>query len=336
MTQIQKVEWPTLAMLAACYGIWLGAGLWLYPVAPWGALAIMAVMAGFHTSLQHEALHGHPTRNADLNELLVALPLAVAYPYRRFKALHLRHHRDESLTDPYDDPESWYVAEGDHGRLSAPMRWLLAINNTFLGRLVIGPPLMVFGFLRDEARNLVAGSRGVRRAWVHHGLGLGVLFAIVWGVMGIHPLVYVGVVAWGGMSLIAIRTYCEHRWQETPDGRTVIVENSRILSWLFLNNNLHLVHHKLPRAPWYALPRLYRERRAQWIAANRAYVYRSYWDIVRAHALSPKDPVIHPALRRATRATDRPASVAGGFQPAGRAPSAGPAEALPVAARPEH
>lgn len=324
-------------MLAACYGAWLAAGFWLFPTAPLAALAIMAVMAGFHTSLQHEALHGHPTRSANINELLVFLPLAVAFPFRRFKAIHLRHHRDESLTDPYDDPESWYVAEGDHARLGAHLRWLLAVNNTFIGRLVIGPPLMVFGFLRDDARNFAAGNPGVRRAWAHHALGLASLFAIVWGAMGIHPLIYIGVVAWGGMSLIAVRTYCEHRWEEAPDGRTVIVENSRILSWLFLNNNLHLVHHKCPSVPWYELPQLYRRRRAEWLAANGAYVYRSYWDIFRAHAFASKEPVVHPALRRARPEpiSPEPAAAAGIFQPAGNAPSHRPAETLPVAAKPD-
>lgn len=333
----KTIEWPTFAMLAACHGVWLSAGLWLFPVAPVAALIVMAVMAGFHTSLQHEALHGHPTRNAHLNELLVSLPLAVAFPYRRFKALHLRHHRDESLTDPYDDPESWYVAEGDHRRLSAPMRRLLAVNNTFLGRLVVGPPLMVFGFLRDDMRRIVADDPGVRRAWAHHAAGLAVLLAIVWGAMGVPAPLYVGVVAWGGMALIAIRTYCEHRWEQTPDGRTVIVEDSRILSWLFLNNNLHLVHHKCPRAPWYALPRLYRERRNEWIAANGGYVYRSYWDIFRAHALAAREPVVHPALRRvrAEALAPVPVPATGAFRPAGGAPSAGPAETLPVAAGPE-
>ncbi|MBR7508578.1 fatty acid desaturase, partial [Mycobacterium tuberculosis] len=68
-------------------------------------------------SLQHEALHGHPTRSGWLNELLVSLPLGLFYPYRRYKHLHLKHHADERLTDPYDDPESYYRALGDWDKL---------------------------------------------------------------------------------------------------------------------------------------------------------------------------------------------------------------------------
>lgn len=334
--RIRQIEWPTVAMLVLCYGLWAVAGLVVWPIAPWVAIVIMAVMAGFHTSLQHEALHGHPTKNAAINEALVSLPLAVAFPYRRFKTIHLRHHCDESLTDPYDDPESWYLAEGDHAALSAPMRWLLAINNTFIGRLIIGPPLMVFGFLRDDARRLIADEQGVRRAWASHMVGLAILFVLVWGVMGIHPLLYILLIAYPGMSLIAIRTYCEHRWEQSPDGRTIIVEDSRILSWLFLNNNLHFVHHKLPRAPWYELPQLYRQKRNAWLAGNKTYVYRNYWDIFRAHALTAKEPVAHPALHRTGhRPKTARAGAAGAYGPASVAHRTGPGDSHAIPARPE-
>ena len=54
-----------------------------------------------------------------LNELLVGLPIGLVYPFRRFRALHLRHHADESLTDPFDDPESYYRAFWQHEDLPA-------------------------------------------------------------------------------------------------------------------------------------------------------------------------------------------------------------------------
>jgi hypothetical protein len=54
-------------------------------------------------------LHGHPTRSAALNEALVFPALGLFVPYRSFRDTHLRHHNDANLTDPYDDPESWYL-----------------------------------------------------------------------------------------------------------------------------------------------------------------------------------------------------------------------------------
>ena len=99
--------------------------------------------------------------------------------------------------------------------------------------------------------------------------------------------------AYLGLSLLAIRSFCEHQWAEAPDGRTVIVERS-LLAFLFLNNNIHLVHHKHPGLPWYALPAAYRARRAEWQALNDGYVFRSYGAVMRDFGLRPKEPVAHP------------------------------------------
>ena len=46
----------------------------------------MPFTVALHSSLQHEALHGHPTRHAPVNEALVFLPLGLFYPFRRFKS----------------------------------------------------------------------------------------------------------------------------------------------------------------------------------------------------------------------------------------------------------
>ncbi|MCB0059239.1 MAG: fatty acid desaturase, partial [Caldilineaceae bacterium] len=296
MRFLKDLEWPTVAMLAACYGLWLVSGLALYPDLPGLALVIMAVAAGLHSSLQHEALHGHPTRSAAINEFLVSLPLGLFYPYRRFKQMHLAHHNDERLTDPFDDPESWYRSAVTWRRLGAPLRLLLTVNNTLAGRLILGPGLMVVAFYAGEIGRLRRGDLGVRRAWLNHLAGLAVLWAIVVGVMGIPPLAYAAV-AYASLSIIAIRTYCEHRWESDPDGRTVIIENGGVLGLLFLNNNLHLVHHKRPRAAWYELPALYRADRAGWLRRNGGYVFDGYWQIFRAFAFTAKEPVVHPAWR---------------------------------------
>ncbi|MFN3952832.1 MAG: fatty acid desaturase [Pararhodobacter sp.] len=290
-----RLEWPTLALIAGCYGIWAWAGWWLWPIAPAPALVLMMLAAALHSSLVHECLHGHPTRHRRINEALVAIALSMIYPYRRYRATHLAHHHDERLTDPFDDPESYYKARWRHAAMPHWLRAILRANNTMLGRIVLGPVLGAAGFLTGEARLLRAGARGVRLAWGVHALGLVPLLAALWS-MGIPLWLYILAVVWPALSLISIRTYAEHRWHETPEGRTIIVERSP-LAWLFLNNNLHIVHHKLPNAPWYALPRLYSEKRDHWQALNGGYVYHSYWQLFRAHALRAKEPVVHPALR---------------------------------------
>ncbi len=289
-----RPEWPTIALIVSCYGLWAAAGFWLWPHWPLAALAVMAVMAALHSSLTHECLHGHPTRSRRLNEALVTIPLSLIYPYRRYKALHLAHHNDERLTDPFEDPESYYRARWQLARAPGWFRALLGANNTLIGRMVLGPLLGAAGFLVAEARLLGQGAPGVRLGWALHLAGLAPVLAALWA-FGIPLWVYLLAVVWPSLSLIAIRTFAEHRWHETPDGRTIVVERSP-LAWLFLNNNLHIVHHRHPAAPWYALPRLYAERPEYWHDLNGGYVYRNYWQLFRAHALRMKEPVAHPAL----------------------------------------
>lgn len=292
-----SVEWPTVLLIAVCHASWAGAGFFLWPAYPVLALAVMVLAVAMHSSLMHEATHGHPTRKAWLNELLVALPIGVTWPYRRFRTLHLKHHADEHLTDPFDDPESYYRALWQHEQLPAIMKFLLRVNNTMVGRFLIGPWLSNIGFLLADFRLAVRGDAAVRRAWLHHAAGLVLVVPLV--VLGFRmPFwLYILVPVWLGQSLIAIRTFAEHQWSEHPEGRTIIVERSPF-ALLFLNNNLHFVHHKNPTVAWYRLPELFRSRREEWLRLNNDYVFPGYFALFRRFALTAKEPVVHPFLRR--------------------------------------
>ncbi len=294
----RAVEWPTMALVGFCYLAWIGLGFVLYSSIPLIALVLMAFAVALHSSLQHEVLHGHPTRHALVNEALVFLPLGVFYPFRRFKVLHLTHHNDERLTDPYDDPESYYRSVMDWERLPHWLKRVLEVNNTMLGRFFLGPVLMSGGFAWSEIQRMRKGERRVVVAWLLHFLGMVPVYLIVTRLFHMPFWLYVLVPAYFGLSLITIRTYAEHRWSETPEGRTIIVERSP-LGLLFLNNNLHLVHHKNPATPWYDLPRLFAERRAEWVAMNEGYVFKGYLALFRAYGLKRKEHNVHPALRRA-------------------------------------
>ena len=292
-----KAEWPTVLVLAACYAAWFAA-TWFYgALGPYLFVLVAAPAVTLHSSLQHEALHGHPTRSAALNEALIFPPLGLLYPYRRFRTLHLRHHNDNALTDPYDDPESFYHAMSDWQRLPAWMQRILDFNNTFLGRFLIGPAVMLVGFVGSEMLQIRRGERGVRLAWLSHFAGIATVFAWTAGVCGIPVWLYV-LTAYLGLSILTIRTFAEHQANENPGGRTVIVEASPAFSLLFLNNNLHFVHHEHPRVPWYKLPELYRAHRHAFRDANDSYCFAGYGEIVRRYFLRAKQPVPHPFLRQ--------------------------------------
>ena len=249
-------------------------------------------MAQF-SSLQHEVLHGHPFRSRLLNEALVFPALNLAVPYERFRDLHLAHHHDPALTDPYDDPESNYHDPAVWARMSRPLRALCRINNTLLGRMLVGPAIGTWTFVVSDLAAARAGDRSVPRAWALHALGLVPVGLWLMTVASMPVWAYL-LAYYLGYSLLKIRTFLEHRAHEAARARTVIIEDRGPLALLFLNNNLHVVHHMHPTVPWYRLPATYRANRAHYLRRNEGYLYRSYAEIFARYLLRAKDPVPHP------------------------------------------
>jgi fatty acid desaturase len=100
------------------------------------------------------------------------------------------------------------------------------------------------------------------------------------------------------LSLLRIRTFLEHQAHERARARTVIIEDRGPLALLFLNNNLHVVHHMHPKVPWYRLPALYRANRDRYLARNDGYAFASYREIFARYLTRAKDPVPHPLWPR--------------------------------------
>lgn len=284
-------EWPTLVLFAATMAVW-GSALAL--PAGWGLVAVgMLVLAlTLHSSLSHEILHGHPFRDARVSTALGLIQPGLAVPYLRFKALHLAHHRDETLTDPYDDPETNYLDPAVFSALPAWRQALLRANNTLLGRMVLGPAIGTWAFV---AADLAAVRRRERAVALHWALHVPGVVLTLWVVsLSALPIWAYLVACYGALSVLKIRTFLEHRAHETCGGRTVIVEDRGLLALLFLNNNFHVVHHLHPGVAWYDLPRVYAARKARYQTRNAGYVYGSYRDVFRRYLLQTKDPVAHP------------------------------------------
>ena len=290
-------EWPTWLTLAACYIIWFCSIIWHDQLGSgWFIAATLTVT--LHSSLQHEILHGHPTRFCAINEALVFPAVGMFVPYRRFRDTHLCHHNNVLLTDPYDDPESWYLSRHDWHRTSWLMRKLLQVNNSLAGRVTIGPALGLYGFWRHDFKLIRAGDKDIINAYAMHLAGLvPVVGLLVWA--GIPLWLYALCVAYPGMSVLMIRTYIEHRAEETVSGRTAVVEAGPVMQMLFLNNNYHAVHHDHPAAAWYRLPGLWRRNRKEILTANAGYHYPGgYTQVARSWLFRQREPVEHPFMRR--------------------------------------
>ena len=305
----RNLETQTLALFAACYGLWI-ATTWnfTYVSESFGLVAaclmlftITALVTAFHTSLQHEVVHDHPTPWPLVNEALVFPSLIFVYPFRRYRLLHLKHHNDVYLTDPFKDPESYFWCQSDRKSIGRIKLFLLEMNNTFIGRMVLGPPLGLWGFYRTELARLRANKKDVRKAWGLHIIGCSIVYFWLSYICAIPFWLYALLVIYPGVSWILIRSFAEHQASKTVGPRTAIVEAHPFFGLLFLNNNLHTVHHAHPQAPWYDLPKLYRLNKQDYLAQNDGYRFKGYGSIIRQYAFHQKQPVFHPILYRKHR-----------------------------------
>ena len=128
MRNIESIEWPTVALFIFAYALWAGSLFYLAEGVLWLAIPFAAVAIALHGSLQHEAIHGHPTRWVSVNVGLAWPPLSIVVPYLRFRDTHLDHHHDSNLTDPYDDPETHFMTEADWLGLPAFLRFFLNLQ----------------------------------------------------------------------------------------------------------------------------------------------------------------------------------------------------------------
>jgi fatty acid desaturase len=292
--QAARVEWWTLGVIAIFWGAF-GLLTWNWQTLTfWLVTPIGAFLVCLHGSLQHEALHGHPTRSALFNEALVFLPVSLWFPYRRYRALHVIHHNNDDLTDPARDPECRYF---DPQRWAGVPGWLKPVytaNNSMLGRFILGPALSSVVFLRDEARLLLKGDREVIVGWALHAVGMAIVWWWVSLVCAMPFWQYVLLVAYWGNSLTMMRSYAEHRAHESVGCRTIVVETNPVIGFMFLNNNLHMAHHERPWLAWYDLPGYYRSHREQLLKDNCGYLMHGYGELARRWGLRPKEPVAHP------------------------------------------
>ncbi|HTJ92481.1 MAG TPA: fatty acid desaturase [Pararobbsia sp.] len=296
-SSIARAEWPTWIVIVAVYGSWLGT-LFLLHTGQIGlvtAAPLLIVSTAWYMSLQHELLHGHPTRIEWINRLLGYAPLAIWYPYTLYRDTHIAHHDDERLTMPAVDPESNYVLPQAWEKMSRLKRTLWQARKTFVGRLIIGPPMMVSSLARHTVQDWLHGDFRYLRMWcVHAVLVSGLLIAMHhWS--GVSVWYYLVVIAWPAQSIAMIRSFYEHRAVSTAKARIAINEAGPLMRLLFLNNNYHLVHHDLPSLPWYLLPRVYRMREAEYIdKCDGFHIRGGYTELFRRYAFRAPDAPMHP------------------------------------------
>jgi fatty acid desaturase len=291
----ERHDGPTLLVAVAIYASWL-ALLVSHRHIPWW---IMAPLAGYvvqwHFSLQHEAIHSMRGIPKWLRRALVWPPIGIWFPFELYRQSHSLHHRDSWLTYPGEDTESYYHEEEeweDYGNVS---RWLLIVNQTFLGRLFVGPFLRTPQLFIKEAGKIIAGDTANLGIWFRHIIAVALILLVVAEVFDMSALQYLAEFVYPGLVLGMMRSFTEHRWGERPSERTAVVESNWVFGLLFLWNNLHVVHHVLPTLPWWKVPQVWRENRERIQTHNGGFVFRGYGEIARRWLLTPNFIPLHPA-----------------------------------------
>ncbi|WP_250500594.1 fatty acid desaturase [Caballeronia sp. GAWG1-5s-s] len=288
-----RTEWPTWLVIVAVYGGWIGVATSARTLGMPLALGLLAVLSCWYMSLQHELLHGHPTRWPLVNMLFGLAPLAVWFPYAVYRASHLRHHDDAHLTVPGRDPESYYVTPEQWASAGVVLRGAIAARNTFVGRVLIGPWFAIAASWREAAQAIIDGDWRIVASWVAH---LAALAALAWWLdtrCGVPWRAFAGV-GYAALALASVRSFHEHRAAGAERERTVINEAAWPWRLLFLNNNFHAVHHDLPGVPWFALAAIYRERRDAYRASNGGFVAEGYGEWFRQYAFARAVAPVHP------------------------------------------
>ena len=297
----QRYALPTWALILLVYTSW---GLFTYYASAlswWVLSPVGAVILCLHGSVQHELIHGHPSPWRWLNDSLGWLPLSLWMPYFQYRHHHRLHHEINTLCEPGLDPESYYHWPHDWHLKHAVMRLLWHINYTFIGRLIIGPWLVVGLFIGSQTKQVIQGfTKPFCKTTVLHQLNWMLHLVLVAGVLiwldyqGVVWWQYIILCVWPGLSLTLMRSYAEHRPGNTNHERCVVIEGSWFTRLLFMNVNIHQVHHEFPHVPWFMVHGHWLRYRQSILVSNGVYFYQDYWSLMMQTMVRQKDSPMYP------------------------------------------
>ena len=289
-----RQDGPTWLVAAALYGGW-ALLVWNWYRLPWWIWSPLgAYLVAWHFSLQHEAIHSFLSAPRWLRWAVVMLPLGLWLPFPLYFEAHRRHHQNTHLSIPGQDTESFYVKPADWAAMGPLMKASLVANQTLAGRVLVGPFVRLHKLVVRETARLRARDFSHVAHWIVHALLVAALFAYICGLAGMPWWQYVVGIAWPAFGLGWVRSFAEHRYGERPRERTAITESNLFWGLLFLNNNLHSVHHLYPKMPWWEIPGYWRANRGKMLEHNGGHYYRGYAEIARRWLLKPIFLPPHP------------------------------------------
>ena len=146
-------RWRSMRLGLRC---WFGMTL-----LPWWVLGLAGgYVVQWQFSLQHEAIHGWRTMPARWRTAIVWLPLGLWFPFELYRRSHSQHHRNVLLTFPDEDTETYYHPAERWDRYGRVWMGVLIVNQTLLGRLLLGPVIRPPRTWWREGKRIAAGRLG--------------------------------------------------------------------------------------------------------------------------------------------------------------------------------
>ena len=250
------VAWPTVILgvvVALAYLATVGAAL-AGALSLWFAVPIVAVLTYASYTVAHDSIHGSISGNhRSLRWLNRALGYMMAWivmiPLTAHRHEHMDHHRHTN--DPDKDPD--YPVAGMQGSVVGAAKAAVQIvagqfSHYFRHRWHQAPArqniVLCIELLAAMLPRVAVFASGY---WLE---GL-LLFGLAWLI--------------GVMVLLYLFAYIVHRPHEQigryVDTSTIFLPGSigTLLTWLWLFQNYHTIHHLFPRVPFYRYAKLYDE-----------------------------------------------------------------------------
>ena len=264
------VAWPTVALglvLGVAYPAVVALAVFGF-LSLWLAVPLVAFITYLGYTVLHESVHGSITGNREslrwLNRALGYLAAWITMiPLTAHRHEHIAHHR--YANDESRDPD-FHIGEMRDSLFAAPRAALRAWVSQFT-------------YYAANRRNKAPTSEKLQ-------LGLEVIVALAPRLALIAAGYWVEglalfMLAWliGAIGLLYLFAYIVHRPHAQTgrygDTSTILVPRAgrRVLTWLWMYQNYHSIHHLFPRVPFYRYPDVYREIENV-MEAKRAPVYR--------------------------------------------------------------
>ena len=285
----KTAEWLTIILLLLVMAVWLVVTAFHASLPLPVVLVAGAVVVTLHMSLQHEVIHGHPTRSKALNRLLAGPSFCLWLPFERYRKTHLQHHRDEHLTDPLEDPESVYVSPEDWVHMPLWRRSLALILNTLSAALFLDHRLS----WRSSFGAMQRRSPAVIRTWHRPGRHIAAAAPVViWltVVAEMSLLVYGLFFVWPRLLCSSARSPTRAASGGGQNGDQDAVRSSDCST----STTIFTPSTAMPGLAWYRLPSVWRADPDGWARQTGGFVFQGYGDVAARYLLSPKDHPVHP------------------------------------------